>query len=434
MGIFDLMTRATEEESPDDITADDLLIGSVLVDITVTREEAMAIPAFAACVDTISGIAASIPIRLYRRSGGRIEEVEDDPRVALLNGDTGDALTAVEMKKAMFEDYYCSDKGGNAFINRKGNRVESLHYVKSGDICPLKNVDPIFKQVQCLVNGQRFEAWQFIRILHSTRDGCHGRSIISANTEALAVAYQTMRYEQSLVARGGNKRGFLLAPKKLVKKALVALKEAWRRFYGRSSENVIVMNDGITFQEASSTSVEMQLNENKQTNSEDIYSMFKMPPSIVRGGIKSGTATKDDRDNFIRYCLIPLIAEAKAALDRSMLLETEKQDFFFDFDLTEFAKANEKERWEAWKIAKDGGFVMVDEVRKKENMPPLGLDFISMGLQDVLFDAETRKIIIPNMGKAIDIDNLPAESKQEETQSEQKGGGIIGDQNQGELG
>lgn len=422
MGVFDFMSKRAEE--PDEIVADDLLVGETSDSVYVGRDEAMAIPAFSACVDTIAGIFASLPVKLYETVGGQVVEVEGDRRVALLNGDTGDTLTAVEMKKAMVEDYYCDDKGGNAFISRRGNSVESLHYVKSGDISPMKNVDPIFKQVDYLVNGQRFEPWQFVRILRSTRDGRTGNSIISQNMSALGVAYSTMKYEQSLVQRGGNKRGFLTTPRKLGKKALVALKGAWNRFYNRSRANVVVMNDGVTFQEATSTSVEMQLNENKMTNSEDIYSLFKMPPSIVRGGTKSGTATKDDRENFIRYCLIPLITEAKAAFDKSLLLETEKGSRYFDFDLTEFSKADAKDRWEAWKIAKEGGFVMPDEVRKRENMPPLGLDFISLGLQDVLLDTSENKIIIPNMGKVVDLNNLPTEQQQ---QTEPKGGELNND-------
>ena len=435
MGILGFISRAEEEDKSDDITADDMLIGTAPMDIHIGRREAMAIPAFAACVDTISGIFASIPIRLYKKVDGAIVEIEDDPRLRLLNGDTGDTLTASEMKKTMIEDYYCSNKGGNIFINRRGNRIVSLHYVQSEDISPLKNVDPIFKEVQYLVNGQRFEPWQFVRMLRSTRDGRTGRSVISSNMEALAVAYQTMKYEQSLVARGGNKRGFLTSQKRIVKKAMQALKAAWQRFYGSTSENVIVLNDGVTFQEASSTSVEMQLNENKQTNSADIYSMFKIPPSIVRGGTTSGTATKDDRDNFIRYCRTPLVSEATAAFNRSMLLEEEKDDYFLDFDLTEFAKADIKERWEAWKIAKEGGFVMVDEVRKKENMPPLGLNYIGMGLQDVLCDPDKRTIIIPNMGQVIDLDNLPAEAKEEEQPTTQlKGGENFGDKAEKRFG
>ena len=102
-----LMTRSTEAQSPsDDVTSDDLLVGSAVNAVVVTKKEAMAIPAFSACVDTISGTVASLPIRLYRRGGDSIEELEDDPRVIMLNGDTGDTLTGPEMIKSMVEDYY----------------------------------------------------------------------------------------------------------------------------------------------------------------------------------------------------------------------------------------------------------------------------------------------------------------------------------------
>ena len=101
-----------------------------------------------------------------------------------------------------------------------------------------------------------------------------------------------------------------------------------------------------------------------------------------------------------------VLAAFVASLNRSLLLESEKPTHFFGFDLSEFTKADVKERWEAWKIAKEGGFVMVDEVRKSENMPPLGMEYTNMGLQDVLFDAKRNRIIVPNMGKVIDLDDL----------------------------
>ncbi len=54
----------------------------------------------------------------------------------------------------------------------------------------------------------------------------------------------------------------------------------------------------------------------------------------------------------------------------------------------------------------EGSFVMVDEVRKSENMPPLGMEYTNMGLQDVLFDAKRNRIIVPNMGKVMTFDDL----------------------------
>ena len=426
MGIMQFMTRAAEQPSgQEDVTADDLLVGSMFRTVTITKKEAMAIPAFSACVDTISGTVESLPIKLYRKAGGSIEEVDDDPRTRMLNGDTGDTLTGPEMIKAAVEDYFCSRNGGNIFINRPyefSNEIESLHYVRAEDVQPLENkFDPIFKEVQYSVAGRIYEPWQFIRILRATRNGRFGRSIIDANQEALSVAYMTMLYERSLVQRGGNKRGFLSAHKQLGKKALEALKNAWRRFYGSTDESVVIMNGGLTFQEASTTSTEMQLNENKQTNANDIYSMFKMPPEIIRNG-GTDNASKNANKKYMLHCIMPILSEFTAALDRSLLLEAEKDEYFFGFDMSELTKADMKERWEAWKIAKEGGFVMPDEVRKAENMPPLGLDFISMGLQDVLFDASENKIIIPNMGKAIDLNNLPTGQEPEQKSKTAEGG------------
>ena len=157
----------------------------------------------------------------------------------------------------------------------------------------------------------------------------------------------------------------------------------------------------------------MQLNENKQTNANDIYSMFSMPPDIIRSG-GTDNASKNARDNYVRFCIMRILADLKASLDRSLLLEDEKGTYFFDVDLSELTKADMKERWEAWKIAKEGGFIMPDEVRRRENMPPLGLDYISLGLNDVLLDAEKNHIIVPNMGKTIDLNALPVGGDQNE--------------------
>lgn len=411
MGIMGIFTRADDAESVlDEVTASDLLAGPASPLPVMTKSMAMAIPAFAACVDTIAGTVATLPVRLYERKGDSVVEIEDDPRVRMLNGDTGDTLTGPEMKYAMVEDYYCSNKGGNMFVNRPSgsNEVLSLHYVRAEDIQPMEDrvYDPIFKHVSYLVGGRRYDSWRFVRILRATRNGRFGRSIIEENNEALAVAYTTMTYEGSLVQRGGNKRGFLTSAKTLGKEALLNLKEAWRRFYGSNSENVIVLNSGLDFKEATATSVEMQLNENKRTNSDDIYAMFKMPPEIIRSG-GTDNASKNARDNYSRFCIMSVLSVFNAALDRDLLLESEKSNRFFAFDLSELTKADMKERWEAWKVAKDGGFVMPDEVRKKENLPPLGMDYISLGLNDVLFDAESGKIVVPNMGKVFNIDALP---------------------------
>ena len=59
-----------------------------------------------------------------------------------------------------------------------------------------------------------------------------------------------------------------------------------------------------------------------------------------------------------------------------------------------------KERFEAYKTALDGNFMQIDEVRYQEDMEPLGLTWIKLGLDTVLYDPKTKTIYTPNTDKA----------------------------------
>ena len=78
----------------------DLLLAAGLIEDSITRMEALNIPTLAGCVELISSIVASIPIKLYKDEDGEVSEIKDDIRIRLLNEETGDTLTSFEMKKA----------------------------------------------------------------------------------------------------------------------------------------------------------------------------------------------------------------------------------------------------------------------------------------------------------------------------------------------
>ena len=68
-------------------------------------------------------------------------------------------------------------------------------------------------------------------------------------------------------------------------------------------------------------------------------------------------------------------------------------------------KGDQEKRYEAYEKALKSGFMQVDEVRAKENMPPLGLNYIKLGLQDILFDPVTKDLFIPNMGQGMNLND-----------------------------
>ncbi len=396
MGLFKKRAEPGNANSPEDVKDSasgeemDALLEAALSGDRVTWKEAMGIPAFSSCLNLIADTVSMIPIRLYKRDGEAVEEVKGDIRTNLLNLDTKDSLDAVQFKRAMVMDYY--GKGGYAYINRVGNRVESLHYVDNREISFMYSQDPIFKDYKVVIRGAEYEPYQFIKVLRNTKDGREGTSIVDDNNDVLSVVYSSLLYEKNLVRSGGNKKGFIRSPKKLAKEAIKELRNAWNRLYRNNSENVVILNDGLEFQESSNTSVELQLNENKKTNSDEICKIFHMPPEMVKGGAK-----EDDKINFIQYCINPVLAALENALNRDLLLETEKDSYFFSADTSELTKGDIEKRFSAYEKACKNGFMQIDEIRFRENMRPLGLEFIKLGLQDVLFDPKTKEIYVPNM-------------------------------------
>lgn len=397
-----------EPEKKETESNEDALLWASLSDDYMTREQAMNVPAFAACVNKIAETVSTIPIRLYKLVDGKLEAVEDDTRVQLLNDDTGDTLDGVQFKRALTRDYLVG-KGGYAFINRTGNWIRSLHYVKENEVSFLFTSDPIFKDYDIMIQGTKYKPFEFLKILRNTEDGRSGRSVVDENSEVLSVAYHSLKYEKNLVKTGGNKKGFVKSTKKLAEPAIKALKAAWRRLYQNNTENVVILNDGLEFQEASNTSVEMQLNENKKTNSDEICKLFNMPPAMINGG-----ATEQDKINFVQYCLNPILKEFECALNRDLLLESEKGSFYFAADTSELTKGDIEKRFRAYETASKNGFMQIDEIRLRENMPPLGLDFVRLGLQDVLYDPETKQFYMPNMNQTGGLGQKESEPKQKE--------------------
>jgi HK97 family phage portal protein len=374
-------------------TLEEILINGGVLATSVSKAQALNIPSVAACVELICSTVASLPIQLYKENDKEVKPITD-PRVALLNDDTGDTLDGYQWKRSMVEDYLLAG-GAYSYIKRARNTVKSIHFVENSLVGVLKNADPIDKRYQIQVNGALYRDFQFIKLLRKTKDGAEGYGIVRENNVALSVAYNSMIFHESMVKTGGSKKGFIKAQNRLSKDAIDELKLAWANLYANNNEsNVIVLNNGLEFQEASQTSVELQLNEHTITNSAEICKLFLVPPRVL-----SGEASEAEYTNWIKTCILPILAAFETALNRDMLLPSEKEKYYFSFDVTQLLKGSIEQRFMAYQMALNSGFMQIDEIRYKEDLPPLNLNWIKLGLQDVLYFPESEEVYTPNTNK-----------------------------------
>lgn len=412
MGLFDKLIKRADDATADNDYVDDVVLSALLLGEAVDARKALTVPAVASAVNRIANLVAVLPIKLYKnevvksdddKTPDRVKTVElkDDERVFLLNVDSGDTLDQFVIKRNIVKDYLL-EKGGFLYINKKNRTshsvadINGLRYVPPAKVSAVINdVDPINKNGQYLVNGHRYEQWDFVAIIRDTDDGFLGVPLTKQINKVLNTALANILYEMGVVKKGGTKKGFLQSEKELSKEAMATLKKAWRELYSNTADNVLVLNKGLTFQEASDNSVDLQIDQRKKTLFKEINDVF---------GIHS-----DKFEDIFRDAVLPVLEAIESSLNKNLLTEEEKKTHYFSFDKTEVVKASLKDRYDAYKTASEIGVLTKNEIREKENLERIdGMDVVSMGLGDVIYDTKSQEYFTPNTGATKTFDGEDA--------------------------
>ena len=382
----------------------------------IGKTEALQIPTVAAALGLITGTMHRLPIKLYRREGDETKEISDDRRTHLLNVNPGDTLTSAQMMDALIEDYYLFG-AGYCYVRRAGNDVQGLYYVENQEVCVIKNNEPIFKDYDLTVRGKRYLPHEFLKVLRASHDGSTGEGLLKRGNLLMQVIFNTMRFENGMVSRGGNKKGVVKSPKKLAPAAMEALKTAWENMYSNSTDSTVILNEGLDFKEISASSVELQLNENKKSNNLEICKLFGIPEGMLTG-CGTSASSEDDKIKFVDYCILPLCAAIESALNRDLLTLEEQRSMFFKFDTDELSKGKLLERMQAYAVALKNNVYLLDEIREKENMCKLHNDTLSMNLGSVLYNPTTMMGFVPNTGETFEMSKLFSGKKEEDQDDE----------------
>lgn len=390
--------RSTEN----DVIADVLNGFSPLVNgKTISRKQAMSIPVVTKSVNWIASAIASLPIKMYRRTDKGYIEIYDDYRLPLLNNYSGNCMTANDLKRQVIIDLLL-EGNGYSYISKLGNKIEKLSYIPTSKLTYTESVDNIDKIVNVWVDGKQVQDYNVFRLVNNTKNGISGVGFISDCQDLLSTILSSLQYENNSIS-SGVRRGFLKSKSKLDKDKINELKQAWKRLTSPSQSDVLVLNAGIEFEDASNTATESQLSQNKTINMHQILAYFGLPTNFFEG------ANSDAYLTAVRIAVIPIVKQLVNALNNYLLLESEKQDLKFDIDTSEILRINANERYNAYQTGLNSGILTIDEVRRMENLPVLDMQYLKLGLGDVLYNIKDGKIFVPNTGAIVDPNNNDVE-------------------------
>ena len=343
----------------------------------VTPQSAMALPTLQTCVSTIAESVAQLPLEVYERKedGGR-EPATEHPAYNLLKHHPNEWQTPFESREY---SQTCLGLRGNSYsyIERDGRgHPTALIPLNPGDVQVFKGPD--LKPYYSIEGAEPVPA----RFIHHVRwvslDKYTGLSPIALHANSIGYAQALEEYGAKSFLHGTALSGVLERPKEAPaikdQAAVDELTNQWQAKFGGAANpgKVALLQEGMTFKALSMSNVDAELIDALKLAGADIARIYKMPLPMI-GFMEAATYNNVEnlQIQFVIYTLMPWLRRHEQALQRDLLLPSDRGRYYIEFNIGGLLRGNQEARFKAYAVARQWGWLSVNDIRRLENLPPV---------------------------------------------------------------
>ncbi|MBE7127812.1 phage portal protein [Bacillus mycoides] len=410
MGLFDYFNKKNdvEERSLHGGDGSALALTMLLGGGIVKADQLKSIPTAKTSLELICNSIAQLPIYLYKEQNGETVKVPNDKRVMLLNNEPNEFADSVQFKRKLVEDYILYGKT-LSYVERAGNKVLHLHGLDADKVqfkyLTTDGVTWSKIEVQYMgAGGVKILPYENLLLIDSGSNG-----VLKSGERTLQLALNEVEFSKSLLENFALPTGVIETASKMSETAVKRLRKGWESLYGgaRNAGRTVILEEGLTYKPISLKPDELQLTDSKKVTTSEIARLFSVPESMINSNLNKYNSNAAENLHFLQYTLSPIISAIESALDKSLLLESEKEDgYYFRFDVTEILRGTPKEQTEAIGKALEKGILSINEARAMLDKNPIQKDYFMWSLGDILYDAEKDEFTVPNISKVIGDENL----------------------------
>lgn len=424
MGLFDWISSSKKEKRSLVDYSQSVTPGAFLsmfsTEAAIDEEKAMQIPSVIACTELITGSIAQLPIYLYKENEkGEVERIAGDRREFLLNSEPNPILNGYNFKKRLVKDYLFY---GTSYtkIERERNNVLELYPLDMKNVQVTKFLRDGYKydaDIQ-LMNlhyndtsvRPKLKPHELVMILKDSEDGITSKGVLATGNEILELALNENEYTNNILRNGALPIGVIQTANKLSETAVKRLRSGWESLYSgaKNSGKTVILEEGLEYNPISLKPQDLQLIDGRRATIAEVARLFNVPESMINADANKYASNEQNNLHFLQYTLLPIITAIETSMDKSLLLESEKEEgYYFRFDTTEILRTTEKERIESAALGMKSGFFSLNETRAKFDKHALEDDFYMWSLGNVLFNPKTKEMFVPNMQGSGDLDDGP---------------------------
>ena len=145
---------------------------------------------------------------------------------------------------------------------------------------------------------------------------------------------------------------------------------AWQRAYGgRNAHKVAVLEEGMKFTPIAIPNNEAQFLETRKFQIEEIARMYRVPLHMI-GDLDHATFSNVEHLSldFVKYSLDPWIVRWEQSLQKALLSDSEKGQYFVKFNVDGLLRGDYASRMQGYATARQNGWMSANDIRELEDM------------------------------------------------------------------
>ena len=328
----------------------------------VNEHSAMQMTAVYACVRILSESIASLPIHLYQNeSEGSKSKAVKHPLYRILHDEPNPEMTSFVFRETLMTHLLL---WGNAYAqiirNGKGeviglyplmpNRMTVDRDKQGRIVYEYRMQESDAPTAKC--GSVTLRTSEVLHVPGLGFDGLVGYSPIAMAKNAIGLSIATEEYGAKFFANGATPGGILEFPGTV--KNPESIRESWNKgFSGNNAHKVAILEEGMKYTPISISPEQAQFLETRKFQIDEIARIFRVPPHMVGDLEKSSFSNIEQQSlEFVKYTLEPWIIRWEQSLNRALLSETEKPDYFVKFNVDGLLRGDYQSRMNGYAIAR----------------------------------------------------------------------------------
>ena len=356
------------------------MFGRTVAGQSVNERSALQMSAVYACVRILAESIASLPLHFYKyNDAGGKEKAVDHPLYWLLHDEPNPEMSSFSFRETLMTHLLL---WGNAYaqIVRNGRgEVIALYPLMPDRITVDRDARGRIYYEYARSDSDANTLGKKSSVILSPEDVFHipglgfdglvGYSPIAMAKQAIGMGLACDEFGAAFFQNGAQPGGVLEHPNVL--KDPKRVRESWNAIYqgSRNAHRIAVLEEGMTYKPISISPEQAQFLETRKFQIDEIARIFRVPPHMIGDLEKSSFSNIEQQSlEFVKYTLAPWISRWEQAIQRSLLLMSERTRYFARFNVEGLLRGDYQSRMNGYAVARQNGWMSANDIRELESL------------------------------------------------------------------